>query len=111
MDALHVVRDVAIIILAVESIVIGAATLFLVLQVWRLVGLTRRYLDTIGTSTTSILGTVQDTAKQAQGTASFVGDRTARPVIEMYGVFAGASRFARAVMASRRPVPSSEVDS
>ena len=109
MDVLHIVRDVAVIILAVETIVLGAAVLFLVLQVWKLVGLARRHLESIGTSASGILGTVQDTAhtvqetaRTTQGTAGFVADRTARPVIELYSAVAGASRFVRAVFGPRR---------
>jgi hypothetical protein len=109
LEALAAVRDVAIIILAVESIVIGGAVLFLVLQTWNLVGLVRRYVETFGTSATSILGTVQDTAhsvqdtaRTTQGTAGFVADRTAKPVIELYSAVSGASRFVRALFSPHR---------
>ena len=97
MEVLRVFRDVAIIILAVETIVIGLAVLFLVWQAWKLVGLARRHLETIGSSATGILSTAQDTARTTKGTAGFVADRTARPVIEFYSAINGASRFARAV--------------
>ena len=103
MEVLHFIRDVAIIILALETIIIGAAVLFLVLQVWKLVGIARRYLETFGTSGASILGSVQETARTTQGTAEFVADRTARPVIELYSAVAGASRFAQAVFGRRQP--------
>ena len=111
MEVLHIVRDLAVIVLALESIVLGAALLFLALQSWKLVKLARRHLESLGTSATGILGTVQetartvqDTARTTQGTAGFVADRTARPVIEVYSAVAGASRFARAVF---RPKPDS----
>jgi len=101
LDVLRLIRDVAIIILAVETIVIGAAVLFLALQAWKLVGLARRHLETVGSSATEILHTVQDTAHTTQGTAGFVADRTAKPVIELYSAVSGASRFARAVFSRR----------
>jgi hypothetical protein len=109
MEALQVIRDLAIILLAVETIVVGAVLIVLVWQVWRLVGLVRHHIDQTMGKTSDILGTVRetavvvaDTAKQTKGTADFINDRTARPVIELYALITGVSRFARAVV---RPAP------
>jgi hypothetical protein len=106
---LEVIRDIAIIVLAVETIVVGLALLFLLWQSWKLVGLARRHLDRLAGSAHDILGTVKetarstaDTARTAKGTADFVGDRAALPIIEFYSAVAGASRFARALFGSRR---------
>ena len=105
MDWLQAIRDVAIIILAIESIVLLGAILFLVLQAWKIVGLARRHLDTIGSSATEVLGTVQETTRNVQGTTTFVADRTARPVIELYSAIAGASAFTRALLSPKPERP------
>jgi hypothetical protein len=108
-EVVGLIRDIAIILLAVETIVIGIAVLVLVWQVWKLVGLVRRHFDTLATSANGILGTVKtgadaaaDTAHQAKTTAGYVSARTVIPVIEFYSVMNGASRFAQAVF---RPKP------
>lgn len=104
MEALQVIRDIAIIILALETIALIAAVLLVVWQVWRLVRLVRTHLDRLVGLTIEVLGTVKgtadtaaQTARQAQGTMEFVADRTAMPVIAFYSAIAGASRFAQAV--------------
>ena len=109
MEALQVIRDVAIIILALETIALGAVGLLLVWQVWRLVRLVRSHFERLMGLTTEILGTVKgtadtaaQTARDAQGTVEFVADRTATPVIEFYSALAGASRFARVIFRSDR---------
>ena len=102
MEAIAVVRDLSIILLAFESIVIGVGVLIVVWQTWRIVALARRYFETFGVSATNVLDSVQDTARTTQGTAGFVADRTAKPVIELYSAVAGASRFARALFSPRR---------
>jgi hypothetical protein len=110
MEILRGVRDVAIIILAIESVVLGLAALFLLWQTWKIVGRVRHYLEVAGTSAQDILGqvketagTVKDTAQSAQGTAEFVSNRTARPVIELYAAVSGAQRFAQAIFGKSKP--------
>ena len=100
---LQVIRDVAIIILAIETIVIGILVGVLVWVILKLVRMVRGHIERLGGSAQDILGTVKETtqtaaqtAKTAQSTATYVSDRTARPVIEIYGAVAGARRFVRA---------------
>lgn len=104
MEVLQGIRDVAIIILAIETIVVGATTLVFAWQLWKLVSLVKGYAEHFGGSAKEILGTVQQTAestakttRHAQATVEFIANRTALPVIEAYSVISGASRFARAV--------------
>lgn len=104
MEVLQSIRDVAIIILAIETIVVGAATLVLIWQLWKLISLVREYAEHFGGKAKEILGTVQQTTegaakttRHAQATVEFVASRTALPVIAAYSVMSGASRFARAV--------------
>lgn len=109
MEVLRVVRDLAIILLAVETIVIGLMVLLLVWQVWKLVGVVRRHTDTLVTSANGILGSVKsgtdaaaDTAQEAKATAGYVSTRTVLPIVELYSAVNGASRFAQALF---RPKP------
>jgi len=105
----QLVRDIAIIILAIESIILLLALLLVAWQIWKLVGLVRKHVDNTMVTATDILdkakdtaSTVSDVARQTRGTATFVNDRTARPVIELYAAVSGASRFAEALFRRRR---------
>jgi len=112
-SVIQVVRDVAIIILALESIVLLLALIVLAWQAWKLVGLVRKHVERTMNTATEVLGvaketvsTVSDVARQTKGTATFVNDRTAKPVIELYSAIAGASRFADALLRRNRGRPS-----
>ena len=113
MEYVALLRDLSIILLAFESIVIGIVLLVLVWNLWKLVGIVRRHTDTLATSANGILGTVKegadtavDTAHEAKTTAAYVGDRAVLPIIELYSAVHGASRFAQAVF---RRKPSAEL--
>jgi hypothetical protein len=108
-EVLRLIRDLSIILLAVETIVIGVLVLVLVWNLWKLVGIVRRHMDTLVTSANGILGsvkegadTVVDTAQDAKTTVTYVGDRAVLPIVELYSAVNGASRFARAIF---RPKP------
>lgn len=110
MEVLQGIRDVAIIILAIETIVVGAATLALVWQLWKVVSLARAYAEHFGGSAKEILSTVHQTtesaaktSRHAGATVEFIANRTALPVIEAYSLMSGASRFARAVFRRSGP--------
>jgi len=106
---LQVIRDVAIIILAIETIVIGILVGVLVWVVLKLIRMVRGHIDRLSTSAQGILGNVKETtqtaaqtAKTAQTTATYVGDRTVRPLIEVYSAVAGARRFVEAFFSRNR---------
>lgn len=106
---LQVIRDVAIIILAIETIVIGILVGVLVWVVLKLVRMVRGHIDRLSTSAQGILGNVKETtqtaaqtAKTAQTTATYVSDRTIRPLIEVYSAVAGARRFVEAFFSRNR---------
>jgi len=80
---MDVARDIAIIVLAVESIVIGVLLSVLVIQVIRLVRLLREEIIPILNSTRETVGTVR-------GTASFVSDHLVQPVVKVASYTAGA---------------------
>lgn len=78
-----IARDIAIIILAVESIVIGILLAVLVIQVIRLVKLLREEVM-------PILNSTQETVSTVRGTASFVSDHLVQPVVKVSSFTAGA---------------------
>jgi hypothetical protein len=96
-------------LLALETMVIGIVALLLLWQVWRLVKVGQRYLDVLIIQANGILGSVKtgadaaaDTVHQAKTTTGYVSTRTVKPVIEVYSVVNGATRFAQALF---RPKP------
>lgn len=78
-------RDIAIIILAVESIVIGVLLAVLVIQVIRLVKLLREEVM-------PILNSTQETVSTVRGTASFMSEHLVQPVVKVSSFTAGARR-------------------
>lgn len=83
-------RDVSIILLALESIVIGVILLLLLWQVRLLVLLLR---DEIG----PILRDTQETTKTVQSTTKFVGKRVAKPFVGTISFMAGIRGALRAM--------------
>lgn len=61
------IRDIAIIIIAVQSIVIGALIAVLILQVWRLIKM-------VQTEVKPMIDDLQDTLGTVRGTTTFVSD-------------------------------------
>lgn len=78
-----IARDVAIIILAIESIIIGILLAVLVIQVIRLVKLLR-------TEVMPILNSTQETVSTVRGTADFMSDHIIQPVVKVSSFTAGA---------------------
>jgi hypothetical protein len=78
-------RDIAIIILAVESIVIGALLAVLVIQVIRLIRMLREEV-------LPILNSTQETVSTVRGTATFMSDHLVQPVVKISSYAAGARR-------------------
>jgi hypothetical protein len=76
-------RDIAIIVLALESIVIGVLMAILVIQVMRLVRMLREEVM-------PILRSTQDTVSTVRGTADFMSDHLVQPVVKASSFAAGA---------------------
>jgi len=72
------VRDIAIIIVAVQSIVIGILLAVLIWQIWRLVSM-------LQTEFKPMLDDAKATVNTAQGTVNFLSDNLAEPVIRTSG--------------------------
>ncbi len=78
-----IARDIAIIVLAVESIVVGVLLAILVIQVIRLVKLLREEV-------LPILNSTQETVSTVRGTATFMSDHLIQPVVKVSSYAAGA---------------------
>lgn len=76
-------RDIAIIVLALESIVVGVLLGILVIQVMRLVRLLREEVM-------PILRSTQDTVSTVRGTTDFMADHLVQPVVKASSYAAGA---------------------
>lgn len=75
-------RDIAIIIVAVETIIINALLILLVWQIWRLIKMIREEIKPILEDTKDTVGTVR-------GTADFVSSNVVDPVVKTSGKIAG----------------------
>ena len=80
------VRDVFIIFMALESIVIGAALVILIVQLATLINLLQNELKPIIQST-------NETANTLRGTIAFLSDNITEPVIKLNTYLAGLKQF------------------
>ena len=79
------IRDVFIIIVALESLVIGVALIILIVQLASLINLLQNEVRPILTATS-------ETVNNLRGTAEFLGESVVEPVIKLNGYLAGMSR-------------------
>jgi hypothetical protein len=82
---LEVVRDIAIILLALESLVIG---IVLIVTLGRL----RELLAVLRDEVTPVLKSLQDTVRTVRGTANIVGNTVVTPLIRVNSVSTGILR-------------------
>ncbi|MCX6044327.1 MAG: hypothetical protein NT075_04390 [Chloroflexi bacterium] len=90
------VRDIAIIIIAIQSIVIGALLGLLIWQIWRLV-------KTLQTDIKPIIQDTQSTVNTVRGTATFVSNNVVEPVVKTSSKVAGFRRTVQSLTADLRP--------
>lgn len=95
------IRDVFIIILALEFILVILALVVLTLQVTRLIVMLQNEIKPILTDTRETVGTTRSTA-------TFVSKNVSRPVIEAGAFAAGAWTFVREVGGIRRAIRKSK---
>jgi hypothetical protein len=79
------IRDVFIIVVALESLVIGVALVILIVQLASLINLLQNEVKPILTATS-------DTVNTLRGTAEFLGENMVEPVIKLNGYMAGMTR-------------------
>jgi hypothetical protein len=97
--ATEVIRDIAIVFVAVETLLIGIAVLVLTVQVYDLVKVLREEII-------PLLQSVNQTASTVRGTTEFVSENMVSPVIRVASLAAGARRVAgnlKHVISSARP--------
>ena len=79
------IRDVFIIVVALESLVIGAALIILIVQLASLINLLQNEVR-------PILSATNETVNHLRGTAEFLGENVVEPVIKLNGYLAGMTR-------------------
>ena len=79
------IRDVFIIVVALESLVIGVALIVLIVQLASLINLLQNEIRPILHATTETVNTLR-------GTAEFLGENVVEPVIKLNGYLAGLKR-------------------
>jgi len=79
------IRDIFIIIVALESLVIGVAVIVLIVQLASLINLLQNEVRPILTAT-------NETVNNLRGTAEFLGENVVEPVIKLNGYLAGMNR-------------------
>jgi 4-amino-4-deoxy-L-arabinose transferase-like glycosyltransferase len=79
------IRDVFIIVVALESLVIGVALIVLIVQLASLINL-------IQNEVRPILDATNKTVNTLRGTAEFLGENVVEPVIKLNGYLAGLRR-------------------
>ena len=79
------IRDVFIIVVALESLVIGIALIILIIQLASLINLLQNEVRPILTATS-------ETVNNLRGTAEFLGESVVEPVIKLNGYLAGVTR-------------------
>lgn len=79
------IRDIFIIVVALESLVIGVALIVLIVQLASLINLLQNEVR-------PILDATSDTVNTLRGTAEFLGENVVEPVIKLNGYLAGIYR-------------------
>jgi hypothetical protein len=79
------IRDIFIIVVALESLVIGVALIILIVQLASLINLLQNEVRPILTAT-------NETVNNLRGTAEFLGESVVEPVIKLNGYLAGMNR-------------------
>ena len=80
------VRDIFIIVLALESLLLGVALIVLIIQVAVLTNLIQNEVKPILDSTKETVGTLK-------GTSKFISDRAVKPIITVSSIVAGSKKF------------------
>jgi len=94
-DTTSRVRDIFIIVMALESLVIGVALIVLIVQLAVLINLIQNDLK-------PILYSTNETVNTLRGTVTFLSDNLAEPVIKLNEVLAGFKKFMDLVRPGRR---------
>ncbi len=94
MAALSFVRDLAIVLLAVESLVIGIVLIILILEVRSLARLLRNEIK-------PILDSADETVRTVRGTTTFVSDTFVTPMVRISSFATGVAQALRILVRRR----------
>ena len=94
MAALTFIRDLAIVLLAVESLVIGIVLIILILEVRNLARLLRDEIK-------PILDSADETVRTVRGTTTFVSDNLITPVVRVSSFATGVTQALRILVRRR----------
>jgi hypothetical protein len=92
--ALTFIRDLAIVLLAVESLVIGIVLIILILEVRNLARLLRDEIK-------PILDSADETVRTVRGTTTFVSDNLITPVVRVSSFATGVTQALRILVRRR----------
>ncbi len=95
MSTVALIRDIAIIVLAFESLVIGVLLILLILQMRGLAKMLQEEVQ-------PILESARETATTVRGTTVFVSDTFVKPLIRAAGYASAANRVMRVLTRVRR---------
>jgi len=98
---IRLIRDLVIIFLVLEGVLIIFALAILILQVAKLINL-------LQTEVKPILENTQETVKTAQGTVKFVSENALAPIVRVSSFFAGVSVLLRELFGLRRALQSTD---
>jgi hypothetical protein len=99
MSWLSAVRDAAIVVVALESIIIGILLAVILIQIRKLIRLLR---DEVG----PMLHDANETVQNVKGTSEFVSDKVVHPLIEAKSYTAGVATALRQFAEIRRKIKS-----
>ncbi|MBI3740272.1 MAG: hypothetical protein HY257_00760 [Chloroflexi bacterium] len=88
-------RDLAIILLAVESLVIGVVLVLLILELRSLIRFLREEVE-------PILHSADETVRTVRGTTTFVSETLVTPMVRASGFLAGATQALKILTRRRR---------
>lgn len=90
------IRDIFIIILAIESLAVGVFLILMTWQLWQLIKLLRNEVI-------PLLDTTKETVEQVKHTTTFVGQSVAGPIISATGFIAGVREIVQTLRGKQEP--------
>jgi hypothetical protein len=110
--ALTIVRDVALIVLALESIALGVLVAVLIVRLLAFIDVAQNKLDDVAGTAGTVLESAREAAQaaneaaaQVRGSTTFMSDRVVLPAIRVAAAASGATRFARALVRAGNSPP------
>jgi ABC-type uncharacterized transport system permease subunit len=89
------IRDVAIIVLAIESIIVGVILIFLVFQINSLIRLLKEEIK-------PLLDSANETASTLRGTTTFISEKVVNPVVSVSSYLSGAGQAVKTLVGLKK---------